>query len=327
MPKGHLILAAVLLAVMLAVPAVAIPGTGTATDAPRPAADGAGAGQTVKVLRADTGTVETVTWHNYVFGVMAAESDPAQPDAALQAQAVAACTLALYRRAQRQTDPPAALQGADVTDDSGVDQGYITRPVARAKWGAKADAYERRLDELVAGVLGWVLTYEGQPAMAVYHAVSAGRTESAQNVWGGAVPYLVPVESVGDLTSPGYLSEKTFTKAEFVQALAALDPAVNDPSAGDPVGAVHRSTGGTVLTITLFGRSFTGGQVRQALGLRSANFDVAVADDAVKLTVRGYGHLVGMSQYGAGTMAEQGSTWQEILAWYYPGCRLEKIKI
>ena len=185
MPKGHLILAAVLLAVMLAVPAVAIPGTGTATDAPRPAADGAGAGQTVKVLRADTGTVETVTWHNYVFGVMAAESDPAQPDAALQAQAVAACTLALYRRAQRQTDPPAALQGADVTDDSGVDQGYITRPVARAKWGAKADAYERRLDELVAGVLGWVLTYEGQPAMAVYHAVSAGRTESALSGAGG----------------------------------------------------------------------------------------------------------------------------------------------
>ena len=323
MQKGHLFVAVLVLVFMIGLPGFSVIGIGG--EATPPAAAGKDASEdTLQVLRADTKAVETYSMHDYIFGVVAAEMPMSYGEQAVKAQAVAAYTLTLYRMQERQKNPPKALAGADMTDDSGTDQSFVTREVACSKWGDKAEEYETQLDSWLEEVLGQYVAFEAAPAMTVYHSISGGRTESAQNVWGSSVPYLVPVESVGDLMSDGYISTKTVSKSDFLKGLAGLKKSLSqDGKLADAIGDSKCSESGTVLTITLFGETFTGSEIRKAFSLRSANFDLAVKEDSVVFTVRGYGHLVGMSQFGAKTMAEQGSTWQEILSWYYPGCTIK----
>ena len=209
-----------------------------------------------------------------------------------------------------------------IRDSSGIDQGYLTRAQAREKWGDKADEYEKKLDEIVKSVAGITVKYEGQYAETLYHAVSGGRTESAETVWGQAIPYLVPVQSVGDLMASDYSSTATFTKEEFLKNLNSISKSGSLTLSDDFVGPKSCSDSGTVTSFTLCGESFTGKDLRSAFSLRSANFDISSDDNNVTFTVRGWGHLVGMSQNGAKIMAEQGNSYKEILLWYYPGCEI-----
>ncbi len=316
--KGHLIVAAVLFCMMVCLPVLAVTpgdpatGTGAVSQSVPKATD------TVEVLRTDTGKVEEYSLQDYLFGVVAAEMPMGYGEEALKAQTVAAYTLFLHRQSQ-----PADDGEGDITDSSSTDQAFITREIARAKWGEQADAYEEQLDGIIGQVMGQYLAFDGKPALTVYHSISGGRTESAENVWGGTYAYLTPVESVGDVMSEGYISQKTVSKGAFVAAVLDLDStATQQGELDDMIGEISRSDSGTVLNVKLMGKSFTGSQVRTAFSLRSANFDVETDGESVTFTVRGYGHLVGMSQYGAKTMAEQGSTYKEILAWYYPGCQI-----
>jgi len=272
--------------------------------------------QTIRVLHTDTGQVTEYPMQEYLFGVVAAEMSLSYPKAAVQAQTIAAYTLTLHRMAARQANPPDWLKGAHMTDDSGIDQAFISRELAMAKWGSNAKTYAANLDAWIDEVLGKRVTYNGQTALTVYHSISGGRTESATNVWGGDYPYLIAVESVGDLMSEGYISEKTVSLADVAEAIKG------EFSADSTLSIDKRSESGTVLSIRIGNKTLTGKEVRELFHLRSANFDVETTDNEVRFTVRGYGHGVGMSQYGAKVMAEQGSTYEEILTWYYPGCQV-----
>ncbi len=314
MRKGHLILGLVLLIMMAILPATAITG-GSAVPLPTPYRPPETV--RVKVLHADTGTVSEYDMQEYLFGVVAAEMSMSYPKAAVQAQTIAAYTLTLHRMETRAKNPPEWLKGAHVTDDSGTDQAFITRDLAMAKWGENAKTNAANLDAWIKEVLGKKVTYNGQTALTVYHSISGGRTEAAQIMWGGTYPYLVPVESVGDLMSEGYISEKTFSFEEVAKKILATF------TADSTLAVAQRSDSGTVLAATFGEKTLTGKEVRELFTLRSANFDVELTDKGVTFTVRGYGHGVGMSQYGAKVMAEQGSTYEEILKWYYKGCRLE----
>lgn len=321
MQKGYLILAAISLVLMITLPGVSV--LGQPADPETPGTVSAFKQESLQVLRTQTQQVETLSMEDYLFGVVAAEMPMSYPPEAIKAQIVAAYTLTCSRREQRQNNPPENLKGADMSDSSATDQSYISKEVARAKWGQQAEEYEAKLTECLRQVQGRLLVYSGRPAVTVYHAVSAGRTESAANVWGGEYPYLVPVESVGDVMSDRYLDEVTVTKGELAAALMDLDAQVGELTADNTVGKITRTESGTVLQVELMGKEFTGGQIRKALSLASANFDMQETEDGLTFTTYGYGHLVGMSQFGAGTMAQQGSTYEEILAWYYPGCRLQ----
>ncbi len=322
MQKGHLVLAVVSLVLMIALPGVSV--LGQPSSAVTPVTVSVPAEETLQVLRTGTQQVETVSMSDYLFGVVAAEMPMSYPPEAIKAQIVAAYTLTCNRIAQRKSHPPEELKGADMTDSSATDQSYISLEAARTKWGEKADAYQTVLEDCIGQVFGEMLVYNGQPAVTVYHAVSAGRTESAANVWGGEYPYLIPVESVGDLVSDQYLSQVTLTKAELVDALAKADLPAGELTAEETVGNWERTESGMVLTVELMGQQVTGSQLRKALSLASANFDVRQEGDSLTFTTYGYGHLVGMSQFGAMTMAQQGSTYREILLWYYPGCVLKE---
>lgn len=317
MQKGHVILCLILFLCMATLPCVAViqsPSPQTVPTTPSPKGD-----DTVTVLNSNNGVVTDYSVKEYLFGVVAAELPMSYPEQAIKAQAIAAYTLMLHRMEQRRDQPPAFLKGADMTDDSGTDQAFITRELALAKWGEKGKEYAARLDGWIDEIMGLRVEYKGSPALTVYHSISGGRTESAQNVWGGDYPYLTPVESVGDLMSEGYISEKTYSQADFLKTLSTLDASISADS-DLTVGEPQYSPSGTVLQVELCGKSFSGKQLRSAFSLRSANFDIDQSDGQITFTVRGHGHLVGMSQYGAKTMAEQGSTYEEILTWYYPNC-------
>ncbi len=256
----------------------------------------------------------TLSEEDYILGVVAAEMPALYEPEALKAQAVAAYTYAARARA--------AAKDAEyhLTTDSSLHQAYIDKEARSKKWGEKAAEYEKKIAAAVAEVKGETVTYKGELIFAAYHAISSGRTEKAENVWGKEIPYLCGVESVSDLLHENYKSEVKVTLADFCKKLELTAPA--DSSAIKT--EIGRSEAGTVLSFKIFGKEFGGSDIRGALSLRSSNFTVEYKEGNFLFTVKGYGHGVGMSQYGANCMAKMGSSYKEILRYYYPGCEIKK---
>ena len=264
-----------------------------------------------RVLDMPTDTVTVMGAKEYIFGVVAAEMPVSYEEEALKAQAVAAYTFACYRRREN------SEKSYDLTTDSTLDQSFISREKAKEKWGQNAQTYEQKLDGILDAVTGQYISYEEQPVLAVYHAISPGKTESCETVWGKSLPYLVPVASPGDTLSPDYISRVTFSAEELAGRFSGECELSGDPKEYFQNEKVTSS--GTVEEVTVCGTTLKGSRIRSLLGLRSSAFKIAYEDGFV-FTTYGYGHGVGMSQYGAGQMAKQGSDYREILEHYYTGC-------
>lgn len=276
-----------------------------------------GSDATLRVLFTQDNTIKNVSVTDYVTGVVLAEMPAEYDEEALKAQAVVAYTYAQYKANLRKNED------YDVTDSHQSDQAFLTETKAKERFG---DAYQGYLDKVssaVKAVKGITITYNKKPILASCHSISSGKTESAEVIWGGNYPYLKPVESVGDLLSPNYLSEVTVTLDEMKKALKTLDISP-EGDAATWFQDMNLSDSGTVVTLKIGKKEIKGSGLRSALGLRSANFSVQYADSQFKFTVRGYGHGVGMSQYGAQFMALQGSSYEDILNWYYTDCEIVK---
>ena len=274
------------------------------------------------ILDEGTDKVLTVPVRNFVLGAVAAEMPMTYPDEALKAQAVAAHSYALAVKAKADgTD--ATLRGAYFKANPAQRLGFVTEEVMRSMWGDEYDVNIARLGTLVDSVLSETLTYNGETALACYHAISCGKTEDAANVWGTPVPYLVSVDSQLDLTSPDYLAEMTFTSQEFYESLV-MDSGLaleGDPSAW--ITGMDMTPAGYVQTIHFGEKTISGSDFRRALSLRSAAFTLDyTADKVFRIVTHGYGHGVGMSQYGASALALAGKTYRDILAQYYPGTQI-----
>ena len=318
-----LTLIAVLLLLMLTVPALSIRQKEGESGSPDPAAS-----KDVPIVKSDyfrvldtaTDKVEKIPEWDYIWGVVAAEMGYTYSTEALKAQTVAAYTLAVRARSIAISNK----EKYDLTNDYSKHQAYMTAAAAKSKWGDSFAERQKKIEDAVNEVKGLVITYKDEPIFAAYHAISGGKTESAKTVWGGDYPYLQPVESVGDLMAEGYLTTVKYTPEVFAERAKALELSLKPADAAKFVSQPARSDSGTVTSYTLGGKKFTGAQMRTAFGLRSANFDLNFADGELVFTVRGYGHGVGMSQRGAEYMAQQGSTYKEILGWYYKGCEVEE---
>ena len=260
----------------------------------------------------DSGEISEISARDYLLGVVSAEMPAAYHIEALKAQTVAAYTFALRRKNENKKED------YDITGDSSVDQAYIDKTGREKKWGEREPQYTEKILSAVDAVLGQTVTYNGSLALTLYTAISGGKTENVKNVWGKEYPYLIAVESVGDLLSPNYLSNAVFSEEEIKGKLPQLADIKSSSWFSSPV----YSDSGTVLTMTFGDITLKGSDIRWALGLRSANFDVTADGGKFTFNVRGYGHGVGMSQYGANYMAQQGSDYREILLWYYPGCNV-----
>ncbi len=262
-------------------------------------------------------TVTEMKTSDYVFGVVAAEMPALYEKEALKAQAVAAYTYACVKKAEN------ADKSYDLTTDPSLDQSFITKEEAEKRWGDKAAEYREKIESAVKETEGYMVTYEKKPILAVYHAISSGMTESCEEVWGKDLPYLKPIASPGDKLAPEYATKAEFGEEEVKTKLSEL--CTVEGEAKDFFGNIKKTQSGTVKTLTVCGKEVTGAAIRSLFGLRSANFDVAYDGGVFTFTVYGYGHGVGMSQYGANYMAKQGSGFKEILCCYYSGCTVEKI--
>ena len=273
-------------------------------------------GRAVRLLTREGGVVE-LTMANYLWGVVAAEMPASFEEEALKAQACAARTYTVLQQG-RGKHPE-----ADICGDSTCCQAYIERSAAEARWGLNAGEYGEKIDRAVAETDGLGILYEGQPIQALFFSSAAGKTVDAVEVWGNAVAYLKSVDSPEGDEVPNYRTQ-VMLKAEEVKSLA-LDAYPGADLTGDPstwFGEASRNEGGGVISMPLGGVTLTGGQLRGLFSLRSAAFTVNWDGTQFIFDVTGYGHGVGMSQYGANAMSKNGSSFEDILTWYYTGAEV-----
>lgn len=282
-------------------------------------------GEPYKVLDVTTGKVTDVDEKTYVVGAVCAEMPATFEPEALKAQAVAAHTYAERQRLKERSEPTAELCGADFSNDTTKYQGYFTKNQAMQYYGDNFETYYDKIENAVNEVMPYIITYGDEPIISAFHSMSSGMTESAENAWGTAVEYLVPVDSSYDTSAPRYLEEVSYSKEQLRQILAEKFSGINlseDFTTWISINSVSDS--GTVLSAMVGDFKVSGNDIREVLGLRSACFEVSYDGDTVIITTRGFGHGVGMSQYGANAMASDGKSWREILEHYYPECTIEK---
>lgn len=260
----------------------------------------------------------------YVTGVTAAEMPASFEVEALKAQAVIARTYALSRLRSRGGQGCASRGGADICSDHNCCQDWITRGDAlEYKWAGEPGAgYWDKIVGAVAGTRGEVMLYQGHPVNAVFHSTCGGHTEDSEEVWQASLPYLRAVPCLYCRHSPWSERQFTYSLEEFNRLLNGSSPGI-PPAPVEPVFAsLHRTAPGRIKHLEINDFSYTGHQLREVLGLPSTGVSWQVGNGQVTLTTRGYGHGVGLCQYGADGMARQGHTYPDILRHYYQGVHL-----
>ena len=274
------------------------------------------AGSTLNVLAG--GQLQAMDMETYLLGVVRAEMPASFHLEALKAQAVAARTYTLHKICGGgSSNHPEA----DACDDISCCQAFRTREEAAQLWGENAQAYEEKIRLAVTETDGECILYEGQPVLAVFHSSSSGATQDASAVWSSSVPYLQSVQTPeSGETVPNYHTTAQFSAAELKNRLQeALPEAKLDGRASNWFTNIRQQPNGTVTSLSVGGVAVSGTQLRGILDLRSACFTISFDGDAVLFSVTGYGHGVGMSQYGANVLAAGGMSYRDILAWYYTG--------
>lgn len=270
--------------------------------------------QEIKIRLLADGEEREMSLEDYLQGVVAAEMPASFEPEALKAQAVAARTYAMYRIASN------AHNGA-ICSDYGCCQAWLSEEQLREKWAAAYDDYSEKIRAAVIETEGQCLSYKGEAILAAFHSSSGGKTESSENVFGQALPYLISVESREDPAAvPNYISTVELTESELYSAVAAwnADAAVR-VSEGALLSEAVFSTSGRLVSVKLCGEEVSGSELRNIFALRSTDVSWQRSENGISFTVTGYGHGVGMSQYGANNMAKMGSGWEEIVLHYYSG--------
>lgn len=263
--------------------------------------------KTYVTINRRNGTVLNLELEEYIIGVVGAEMPAAFSLEALKAQAVIARTYAMN----------SIDNNKPLTDDSST-QNYKSNDELKKMWGSSFNTYFEKIKKAVESTKGMYLTYEGKIIDAVYHSTSNGKTEDAKYVWGNSMPYLVPVESPYDNTNKTIIYNKHITYEELSNKLGI------DFNKDTNIEIVSKTTGDRVETLNIADLSYTGVDIRNILGLRSADFKINKDDNGITFTTTGYGHGVGLSQYGANGMAKNGYNFESILKHYYTGVTLMK---
>lgn len=266
--------------------------------------------------------VATMNKAQYLKEVVAAEMPASFEIEALKAQAVAARSYLEARSAAYTENKDNVHKGAQICTDSTHCKAWISEEKRRESWGKDADKNWEKISSAVDSTSGEVMTYDGEVISAVFHSTSSGKTEASKDVWGGERPYLVSVDSPGDMQSPKYKSEKEMTLDDFKKTAAENIDGVDFTK--ETVGEILRSEAGGILEISIGGVKIKGTRFRTIFGLRSTNVQISISGDKVHFDVTGYGHGVGMSQYGANYLAGQGKKYDEILKTYYTGVEIVK---
>lgn len=255
------------------------------------------------------GEQQKIPLETYVLGVVAAEMPISFQEEALRAQSIAARTYVL-----RETN-----YGEKPIDKTVQKQVYVSEEERKKKWGASFEEYEKRLQNIVASTEGKIIVYKDQLITAMFFSSSNGQTESAKNYSGYAIPYLVSVPSEEEeLYAPNIQKQFEFTKSEWANAFGLK-------WSDDIVKTFHikKTDSNRVASIQMLGKTWSGRDARTLLGLPSTDFQVTFEQEKVIVETVGYGHGVGMSQYGAEVLAHESMKAKDILLHYYTGTEIK----
>ena len=265
----------------------------------------------IRVLR-DNNEIETMNIEEYLIGVLAAEVPVSFEKEALKAQAVASRTYAL-KQIQNNSE-----KEYDVTDNV-LTQVYYSDDILRNRWQDSYDSNILKIRNAISSTKGEYLSYDGDIIYAFFFSTSNGMTEDNKNVFGADLDYLKPVDSSFDESETDIISITTYSKEDFY---SKLNLEYNNEII---ISDINKSTSGRTLFLSVNGNPFKGREFQKLLGLRSNDFTIEVNGEEIDITTKGYGHGVGMSQYGANALAKQNKNYMDILKYYYTGVELKKL--
>lgn len=247
---------------------------------------------------------ENIDLEEYVIGVVAGEMPALFENEALKAQAIASRTYVINHLKNN-------------TSISGTinDQVYLTKEEMKTKWGENYEKYYEKIKKDVEDTKGLIMYYNNEPIKAYYYSMSNGYTESSLNVFNEQNDYLNIIESPFDEDNS---YDQVFQKDIFCQKLDITCNSIE-------LSEIKKDESNRIKSITINNKTFTGIEVRQKLSLRSTDFSISEDNDIVKITTKGYGHGVGMSQHGANNMAKQGYKYEKILKYYYQNIEIAKL--
>ena len=254
-----------------------------------------------------TGEIKNIELEDYIVGVVAGEMPASFNEEALKAQAIASRTYAMYK-----------MKNSNGTYDLVTDktnQVYITEEKMKSLWQENFDYYFEKIKKAVYDTKDLIMTYNGDVILSLYFARSNGKTEDAIAVFGSNEEYLKSVESPEE----NLTSEVTISKDKFCNKLNISCDAIN-------ISNVLKSSSGRINSLNINGKTFKGTEIRTLFDLKSTDFDITI-DSEIKFITKGYGHGVGMSQYGANKLAQNGKNYEEILKHYYQNINIEKISV
>ncbi len=249
----------------------------------------------------------------YLVGVVAAEMPALYEEEALKAQAVAARTYILNKKEKEIEEH----KGADICSSPSHCKAYEDTNSLKEKWGKDFDKNLKKIKRAVSETENLLITYEGVPIEAYFFALSNGKTDSSEDIWGGALPYLKSVDSSFDKEAENFFKTQKISLSEFNSRLGFPE---NTPLS---FSVTEKTKGGRIKNITIGGKSFSGNEIRSIFSLPSSDFEINKKGNEITFTTKGLGHGVGMSQFGANSLAKRGKSFSEILLHYYKGCKIE----
>ena len=275
----------------------------------------------VEVYISKENKVEKVPLEEYVLSVVSSEMPATFHEEALKAQSILARTFVINKLITGCNN----IKEGNICDTTHC-QAYLNINEKKKAWGKDGDEYLKKLKKVVKETEGKVLSYNDQLVKyPQYFSTSSGNTEDAVAVFSEDVPYLKSVESPGEEISPKYESEISISISDFKSKIKKSIPNSDlGNNITEEVKILNRNTGGTVDDIKIGDTTIKGKEFRKIFGLNSANFTLEVLEDKINIKCLGYGHGVGMSQWGANVMAKEGSKYDEILEHYFKGSKIEE---
>lgn len=270
----------------------------------------------IKLIHSDTAQVEELNIDEYLYGVVSSEMPASFELEALKAQSVVARTYTIYQTIHNS----GKHENADICDDFNCCQAWISKNERLEKWEPQeAESNWNKIVQAVDSTKGKIVTYNGQPINAFFHANSGGVTESSLNIWGGIdYPYLKSVETSGEEGYTQYASEVVLTFQELLNKIQTkYEDCIINFEEQDCIQIIDYTTSGRVKTIKFGNKQIAGTEARTLLGLKSTNFTISRDGENIKFTVTGYGHGVGMSQTGADALAKSGENYEAIIKHFY----------
>lgn len=270
----------------------------------------------ISIYNHNTGKIQQMDIEEYLCGVLSGEMPSDFDIEALKAQAVAARTYVIYNQEHESSEH----KGAAVCTDYTHCQEYKSYEELKESKGEDwiKNSYPK-IKQAVSETKGHIITYNDEPIVPLYFSTSSGKTENSEEVFSTAYPYLRSVDSPYDEQSPKYESTFEISNKDFVSKLehSYSDISITENNLNSQIKILSRSDGGSVEKIKVGNKELTGRDIRNILNLNSANFEIKFDTNSIDFVVKGYGHGVGMSQWGAQGMAEEGYKYYEILSHYY----------